>query len=144
MNPPSICVVGSINLDMNAYVERFARPGETLHGHRFTTGYGGKGANQAVMAARLGAQVAVVTKVGSDIFGRDTAANFQAQGCDTQYVLVDDDLFSGVAPITVDEVTGQNSIIIVPGANNGLSPADVRAASDAIPRTLGQHLAHAR
>lgn len=125
-------MVGSSNIDLIARVPRMPGPGETLIGSQFQMGYGGKGANQAVMAARLGAQVAVVTKVGSDIFGRDTAANFKAQGCDTQFVLVDDELFSGVAPITVDEVTGQNSIIIVPGANNGLLPADVRAASGAI------------
>jgi ribokinase len=95
-------------------------------------GFGGKGANQAVMAARLGAQVSVVTKVGRDIFGQDTLQNYAAQGIDTRYVLFDDTRFSGVAPITVDDHTGQNSIIIVNGANDGLSPEDVRAATDAI------------
>jgi hypothetical protein len=60
MSTPAICVVGSINLDMNAYVERFPRPGETIHGRQFTTGYGGKGANQAVMAARMGSAVQMV------------------------------------------------------------------------------------
>ncbi|MBK8797063.1 MAG: hypothetical protein IPM07_12240 [Anaerolineales bacterium] len=64
MAAPAICVVGSINLDMNAYVERFPRPGETLHGDRFTTGYGGKGANQAVMTARMGGVVTMIGRVG--------------------------------------------------------------------------------
>jgi ribokinase len=95
-------------------------------------GFGGKGANQAVMAAKLGAQVSVVTKLGRDIFGEDTLKNYREHGIDTTYVLFDDARFSGVAPIAVDENTGQNSIIIVPGANDGLSPADARTASAAL------------
>ncbi len=127
-----ICIVGSSNMDLIARVPRLPAPGETLVGTSFQMGYGGKGANQAVMAARLGAQVSVVTKVGRDVFGEDTLKNYQTQGIDTTYVLFDKKLFSGVAPITVDEKSGQNSIVIVPGANNGLSPADVRAASSTI------------
>lgn len=125
-------MVGSSNIDLVARVPRLPAPGETLVGSSFHMGYGGKGANQAVMAARLGAQVTVVTKVGRDVFGEDTLKNYKEQGIDTTYVLFDEKLFSGVAPITVDEKSGQNSIVIVPGANNGLSPADARAASGAI------------
>jgi ribokinase len=131
-NPPKICMVGSSNIDLIARVPRLPGPGETLVGSLFQIGYGGKGANQAVMAARLGAQVVAVTKVGRDVFGEDTLKNYRNQGIDTTYVQFDETRFSGVAPITVDEQTGQNSIIIVPGANLGLSPADARAASAAI------------
>lgn len=132
MAEPKICMVGSSNIDLIARVPRLPAPGETLIGSKFQMGFGGKGANQAVMAAKLGAQVSVVTKVGRDIFGEDTVKNYQKFGIDTTYVLFDDERFSGVAPITVDENTGQNSIVIVPGANDGLSPADVRAAASAI------------
>ncbi len=132
MAEPRICMVGSSNIDLIARVPRLPAPGETLIGSKFQMGFGGKGANQAVMAARLGAQVSVVTRVGRDIFGEDTVKNYRKFGIDTTYVLFDDERFSGVAPITVDENTGQNSIIIVPGANDGLSPADVRAAASVI------------
>ncbi|MCS7070748.1 MAG: ribokinase [Anaerolinea sp.] len=125
-------MVGSSNIDLIARVPRLPAPGETLIGSKFQMGFGGKGANQAVMAAKLGAQVSVVTKVGRDIFGEDTLKNYQKFGIDTTFVLFDDERFSGVAPITVDENTGQNSIVIVPGANDGLSPADVRAAASVI------------
>ncbi len=129
---PVICMVGSSNIDLIARVPRLPAPGETLVGSSFSMGFGGKGANQAVMAARLGAKVNVVTKVGKDIFGQDTLKNYEAQGINTRYVLFDETRFSGVAPITVDDNTGQNSIVIVNGANDGLSPDDVRAATDAI------------
>jgi ribokinase len=132
MQTPKICMVGSCNVDLIARVPRLPAPGETLIGSRFQIGFGGKGANQAVMAAKLGAQVSVVTRVGDDVFGRDTLRNFQELGVDTTYMSVDKDLFSGVAPITVDENTGQNSIVIVPGANYGFFAADVRAAAPAI------------
>jgi ribokinase len=90
-------------------------------------GYGGKGANQAVMAAKLGAQVSMLTKLGRDVFGDGTLKNYQAQGIDTTNVLFDDTRFSGVAPIFVDD-HAQNFIVIVPGANLGLTPADVQDA----------------
>jgi ribokinase len=129
---PKICMVGSSNIDLIARTPRLPQPGETIVGTLFQMGYGGKGANQAVMAAKLGAQVSVVTKIGRDVFGDDTLKNYRSQGIDTTYVLFDETRFSGVAPIWVDERTGQNAIIIVPGANLGLSPADARAASAAI------------
>lgn len=129
---PKICMVGSCNVDLIAYVPRLPAPGETLRGSKFQIGFGGKGANQAVMAAKLGAQVSVVARVGRDVFGNDTLRNFRDLGIDTTYLGFDDELFSGVAPIMVDTNTGQNAIIIVPGANDGFYPADVRAAAPAI------------
>lgn len=131
MAAPKICVVGSSNLDMNSYVTRFPAPGETVHGQRFSTGYGGKGANQAVMAARLGAAVAFVGKVGNDLFGQDMLANFHTEGIDASYVQTTDEAASGVAVITID-ATGMNSIIVIPGANGLLTAADVEAAQPAI------------
>jgi ribokinase len=125
-------MVGSSMIDLVARVPRLVQPGETLIGSHFQVGYGGKGANQAVMAARLGAQVSVVTRLGRDVFGEDTLKNYQGQGINTTHVLFDDTRFSGVAPITVDEVTGQNAIVVIPGANLGLSPADARQATAAI------------
>ena len=119
-------------MDLIARVPRVPAPGETLIGSRFQTSFGGKGANQAVMAARLGAQVAVVTKLGRDVFGENTLANYHAQGIDTSAVFFDEQSSSGVALITVDENTGQNSIVIVPGANYTLTTADIQAASGVI------------
>jgi ribokinase len=129
--PPTICVVGSTNIDLIARVPRLPRLGETLVGHSFSVGYGGKGANQAVMAARLGARVTMVTRVGRDVFGDGMVRNYREQGIDPAYVLVDEERFSGVAPIFVDD-SAQNVIVIVPGANLGLSPADVHRAARAI------------
>ncbi len=125
-------MVGSAMTDLVARVPRVPGPGETLIGSSFAIGFGGKGSNQAVMAARLGAKVTVVAKLGKDVFGENYLQNYKAQGIDTSYVMFDDIRFSGVAPITVDDNTGQNSIVIVPGANDSLSPADVRAARAAI------------
>lgn len=127
----NICVVGSSNIDLISKVPRLPVMGETMIGHSFHLGYGGKGANQAVMAAKLGAQVKMVTKLGRDVFGEGTLKNYREQGIDTTYVLFDDKLSSGVAPIFVND-NAQNFIVIVPGANMALSPADVRAASSVI------------
>lgn len=128
---PRICVVGSCMIDLISRVPRLPKLGETLFGHEFHMGYGGKGANQAVMAAKLGAQVSMVTKLGRDVFGDGTLKNYQAQGIDTTHVLFDDTRFSGVAPIFVDD-HAQNFIVIVPGANLGLSRADVQDAREII------------
>ena len=100
---PRICVVGSSMIDLISKVPRLPKLGETLVGHAFHMGYGGKGANQAVMAARLGAQVSMVTKLGRDVFGEGTLKNYQDQGIDTAHVMFDDSRFSGVAPIFVDD-----------------------------------------
>ncbi|MSO21650.1 MAG: ribokinase [Acidobacteria bacterium] len=131
MTQPRICVVGSSNLDLISYVPRLPRMGETLHGSRFQMGYGGKGANQAVMAAKLGAQVAMVTKVGQDVFGDNTRSNFERWGIDTRHVLSTDQAFSGVASIAVGP-GGENSITIVAGANDLLTEADIEAARPVI------------
>lgn len=129
--PPKICVVGSSNIDLISKVPRLPKLGETMIGHSFHMGYGGKGANQAVMAAKLGADVTMVTKLGRDVFGEGTLKNYREEGIDTTHVLFDDALFSGVAPIFVDD-NAKNFIVIVPGANMGLTPADVQAARRAI------------
>ena len=132
MPAPKICVIGASNIDLISYAPRLPKMGETLPGTRFQMGFGGKGANQAVMAAKLGAEVAMITKVGEDIFGRDTLKNYESLGFDTRYVLFTDQASTGVAPIWVDESTGNNAIIVVAGANDLLSPADVVAARSAI------------
>jgi ribokinase len=131
MTQPKICVVGASNLDLISYVPRLPRIGETLHGTRFHMGYGGKGANQAVMAAKLGGDVAMVTKLGQDIFGENTLKNFKSWGIDTRHVLFTDQAFSGVAPIAVDP-DGHNAIIIVTGANDMLTPEEIEAARPVI------------
>jgi ribokinase len=127
-------MVGSANMDLIVRVPRLPGPGETLHGSEFRTGFGGKGANQAVMAARLGAQVSVVVRVGRDAFGESTLRNFQEQGIDTSFVSFSDGVSTGVAPITVDEATGQNVVVIVPGANDLLAPKDVARAHNVIEK----------
>lgn len=126
-----VCVVGASNIDLISYVPRLPRLGETLHGERFQMGYGGKGANQAVMAAKLGARVAMVTKLGRDVFGEGTLANFREFGVDTEHVLFTEDAFSGVAPIAVAP-DGSNSIIIVTGANDLLTEDEIERARPAI------------
>ncbi|MDE3025662.1 MAG: ribokinase [Acidobacteriota bacterium] len=128
---PAICVVGAALIDLISYVPRLPGPGETLHGLDFRIGYGGKGANQAVMAARLGARVAMVTRVGRDTFGDGMLENFRNAGVDVTHVAVDPEAPSGVAPIAV-EPGGENVIVIVTGANARMTTADVDAARGAI------------
>ncbi len=130
-NQPRICVVGSCMIDLISRVPRLPALGETLVGHSFHLGYGGKGANQATAAAKLGARVSMVARVGHDVFGQGTLDNFRSLGIGTTHVLQDADRFSGVAPIFVDD-RAENVIVIVPGANYGLTPEDVRAAREEI------------
>lgn len=118
--------------DLVAYAPRLPKLGETLAGTRFAVGFGGKGANQAVMAAKLGAHVSMVGMLGDDAFGRDYLDNFRAQGVDVTHVGVSSAASTGVAPIWVDERSGNNAIVIVPGTNALLTPADVEGAKDAI------------
>jgi ribokinase len=129
--PPRICVVGSSNIDLTFRAPRLPQPGETLAGLAFHLGFGGKGANQAVMAARLGAHVTMVSKIGGDVFGEGTLRNYRDQGVDTTYVRADTERTSGVAGIVVDDAA-RNCIIVVGGANLGLSPDDVQEAAGAI------------
>ncbi|XP_014665959.1 PREDICTED: ribokinase-like [Priapulus caudatus] len=128
-----VVVVGSCNTDLITYTARFPNPGETIHGHSFSIGFGGKGANQAVCAARLGASTAMIGKVGNDTFGNDTTKNFQNNNINIDHLGMEDGTSTGTAVITVDE-SGQNSIVIVNGANSLLSKSDVSAAEPMIAR----------
>ena len=128
----SVVVVGSSNTDMIVRVPRLPAPGETVLGGAFSTAPGGKGANQAVAAARLGADVTFVARVGTDTFGQQAVAGFQAEGIDCQFVLQDPDAPSGVALIGVDDGTGENSILVASGANALLSEGDIERAQSAI------------
>jgi len=119
--------VGSANVDLTTFNDVFPRPGETIFGKSFDLGFGGKGANQAVAARLCGANVAMVAKVGNDLFGPATIENFEAKGIDASCVGVADGVSSGVAPIFVDP-SGQNRIIVIKGANDLLTPEDVNTA----------------
>lgn len=123
-----IGVVGSNMVDLITYIDRMPAAGETLAAPAFAMGHGGKGANQAVAAARLGGDVLLVSRVGDDLFGGGTIRNFEALGIDTRHVRAVPGTQSGVAPIFVDPA-GENRILIVKGANERLLPADVDAAA---------------
>ncbi len=123
---PRIVVVGSTMTDLISYADPLPREGQTVTGREFRLGFGGKGANQAVMAARLGAEVVFVNCVGDDVFGEMTIANLEAQGVATSSVRRVDGASTGVAPIWVDGA-GNNRIIVIPGANDALDAACVRA-----------------
>jgi ribokinase len=125
-----ILVVGSLNMDLVVRAPRHPRVGETILGTAFHTFPGGKGANQAVAAARLGSNVCMIGRVGSDAFGDEMAAIVEREGIDTTFLLRDPDKPTGVALITVDDA-GQNNIVVVPGANGCLSPDDIRSARPA-------------
>lgn len=128
-NKPHIVVVGSANIDLTTFTDAMPRPGETIFGREFHLGFGGKGANQAVAARLCGARVSMVARVGDDLFGPATIRNFQERGIEAGHVMVTKRVSSGVAPIFVD-AAGQNRILVVKGANDRLSPADVDAAGD--------------
>ena len=122
--PPHLTVVGSINLDLVAKTDRLPRPGETVTGATFTQIPGGKGANQAVAAARLGAQVCLVGKVGQDGFADEALAELQRAGIDLSRVGRSSSTPTGIALITVD-AAGENEIVVAPGANSELRPDDL-------------------
>jgi ribokinase len=126
---PRIAVVGSANIDLTTFADRFPKPGETIFGKKFDLGFGGKGANQAVAARLCGADVFMVARVGSDLFGPATIENFKKIDIDTSHVKQVEGLSSGVAPIFVD-ADGQNRILVVKGANDAVKPADVDAAAE--------------
>src|SRR5437660_3948540 len=126
---PRIAVVGSANIDLTTFTDQFPKPGETIFGQKFDLGFGGKGANQAVAARLCGADVFMVARVGSDLFGPATIENFRKQGIDATHVKQVQGVSSGMAPIFV-EPSGQNRILVVKGANDALKPADVDAAAD--------------
>jgi len=124
---PKVVVVGSANTDMVVQVENIPHLGETVLGGKYVNAQGGKGANQAVAAARLGAEVAFITRLGRDAFGQSSKVAYQVEGINTDYIIWDDDAPSGVALIMVNR-NGENIIAVAPGANGRLSSADVQAA----------------
>jgi ribokinase len=128
-----IGVVGSNMVDLVTYVDRMPGVGETLAAPRFEMGAGGKGANQAVAAAKLGSHVVMVSRVGDDVFGQNTLRNFRDLGIDARHVRAVPGVSSGVAPIFV-EPSGENRILIVKGANDHLLPADFDEAAEDLLR----------
>ena len=128
---PGIVVLGGINMDLVTFSERFPNPGETVAGHRFVTYAGGKGANQAVAAARMGGRTAMVGQVGDDLFGPQLLDGLRAAGVDVSGVAVAQGETSGIAVISIDE-SAQNQIIQVLGANSTCSEVQAAAASVAL------------
>jgi len=119
-----ILVIGSSNTDMVIKTKKLPAPGETILGGTFLMNPGGKGANQAVAAARLGGKVRFIAKRGNDLFGNQTVGLLMRENIDTDYLVKDPDLPSGVALITVD-ATGENSIVVAPGSNGNLVKEDI-------------------
>mgnify|MGYP000250483733 CR=1 FL=1 len=126
-----VIVVGSVNVDLVARVRHLPGPGETVTGGTFAQHHGGKGGNQAVAAARLGARVALVGAIGDDAFGREARAALDAEGVDTTHLLGLADAATGVALILVDS-QGENSIAVASGANGRVTPSQVRTALAAL------------
>lgn len=131
MNSPTIVVVGSTNTDMVIKASHLPQPGETILGGTFFMSAGGKGANQAVAAARLGGSVLFIAKTGYDIFGKQSIELFEKEGIDISGIQRDHYQPSGVALITVDD-KGENCIVVAPGANAALTPGDVDEAKEKI------------
>jgi ribokinase len=131
MKEKPVVVVGSMNVDLVAKAPRFPRAGETVVGESFYTAFGGKGANQAVAIARLGMPVSFVGCVGDDAYGREIISGARDEGIETAHIRVCEKCSTGTALIIVDS-GGQNRIVVVPGANNELSPEDVQRAEETI------------
>jgi ribokinase len=131
MMNPYILVVGSSNTDMVIKADHLPAPGETILGGNFFMNPGGKGANQAVAAARSGGNVTLITKTGNDVFGREAVQIFEQEGINTSHIFSDPDNPSGVALITVDK-TGENCIVVASGANATLSPQDLQSVEKVI------------
>jgi len=129
--PPYILVAGSSNTDMVINAPHLPAPGETIIGSSFFMNPGGKGANQAVAAARLGGHVTFICKTGNDIFGKQAAAIFENEGIDISFLIEDPDNPSGVALITVDD-KGENTIVVASGSNGTLSRADIEHSQNVI------------
>ncbi len=123
-----IVVVGSLNVDVSVRTERLPRPGETVRASEREIGPGGKGANQAISAARLGGRVHMVGRVGDDSFKEIPLAALEEAGIDTTHVHASPGAHTGTALILVDQGSGQNQIAVTAGANRELSPEDVRSA----------------
>jgi len=126
-----ITVIGSSNIDLVVRTPYFPKPGETIIGHEFKSFAGGKGANQAVAAARLGGNVSFVARIGNDSYGSDMLHGFQKDSVGVEHIFTDEEVASGVAVIIVDG-NGQNSIVVSAGANGKLSPENILQALEAI------------
>ncbi|XP_014369869.2 ribokinase [Papilio machaon] len=126
-----IVVIGSSSVDFTTYAPRLPNPGETLHGYKFVTSYGGKGANQCVAAAKLGANTYMISRLGDDKWGVEYKKYLKELGVDVCHVTLTPNVSTGIAQIMVAE-NGENQIVIVPGANNHLSSIDIKAAGDII------------
>ncbi|GAB6187606.1 ribokinase [Thermopirellula anaerolimosa] len=131
MKIPHVVVVGSSNTDMVVKTSHLPKPGETVVGGTFVMAAGGKGANQAVAAARLRAKTTFIAKVGDDLFGKQAVEGYQKEGIDTRWVFRDPERPTGVALILVEE-SGENLISVASGANEALAPADIDAASEVL------------
>ena len=129
MSLSKIIVIGSANTDMVVKAQKLPLPGETILGGTFFMNAGGKGANQAVAAARLGGSVTLVTKVGNDVFGRQTIEGLKKENINTDYVFIDEINPSGTALIIVN-AEGENCIVVAPGANANLLPADIEKVKE--------------
>ena len=129
----SILIIGSSNTDMVIKANHFPVPGETILGGEFFMFPGGKGANQAVAASRLGGNVTFIAKVGSDIFGEQALQQFKKESINTEFIISDKEHPSGVALITVDS-KGENTIVVAQGANGALSPTDIQKADKEFER----------
>eukprot|EP00501_MAST-03F_sp_TOSAG23-6_P002662 GSMAST32.ASY1.ANO1.2809.1 assembled CDS len=130
---PSVVVVGASVMDLITYVPRLPQLGETLHGYSFESGFGGKGANQAVSAARLGSSVGLVSSVGDDVYGKMTIDNFHDQNVNVDNVALIQGSMTGVAPISVDK-NGNNSVVVILGANSSITKESVNTAEKMISK----------
>ena len=130
-----VLVVGSANVDLVAYAPRLPVSGETLAGLSFEQSPGGKGANQAVAAAKLGSDVRFITQLGEDSMGEGSLANYRAAGIDTTHIFRTSEAKTGVALITVNAESGDNTIVVCPGAAGLLDEAQLDAAADAFEQS---------
>lgn len=128
-----IAVIGSNMIDLITYIDRMPKEGETLEAPDFKMGFGGKGANQAIAASKFESDVMMVSKVGDDLFGENTIKNLKENGVNTDFVTIQKNKASGVAPIFVDK-NSKNSILIIKGANKDLSTKDIDAASEQLKK----------
>lgn len=129
-----VVVIGSSNTDMVVRSPKMPLPGETILGGEFDIIPGGKGANQAVAAARAGGEVTFISKVGSDDFGKQAVTGYAKDGINTECILIDENTPSGVAIIIVDSASGENSIVVAPGSNARLTPNNIQSFEDIITK----------
>jgi ribokinase len=128
MSTPKVVVIGSCNMDIYSWTHHLPEPGETVIGDRYWMGMGGKGANQAVSACRLGAEVSMVSRVGNDLFGQRMLETLRGYGVNCEAIQTDPHAGSGVALVVVDKIP-ENIIVVIPGANMCITPEDVEAAA---------------